>query len=76
MTTLLPSVGARFKKWECCTTILPKCQPIPKLHHNTQEKNKKNPKITKIMEAAGRGPLTGQSSPAYWASSWLPRIID
>jgi hypothetical protein len=20
----LPSVGARFKKWECCTSILPK----------------------------------------------------
>jgi hypothetical protein len=25
----LPSVGARFKKWACCTTILPKCQAHP-----------------------------------------------
>jgi hypothetical protein len=22
----LPSVGAKFKKWKCCTPILPKCQ--------------------------------------------------
>jgi hypothetical protein len=25
----LPSVGTRFKKWECYTSILPKCQAHP-----------------------------------------------
>jgi hypothetical protein len=24
-----PSVGASFKKWGCCTPILPKCQEVP-----------------------------------------------
>jgi hypothetical protein len=31
----LPSVGESFKKWECCTPILPKCQGHL---HNTKKK--------------------------------------
>jgi hypothetical protein len=40
----LPSVGASFKKWECCTPILPECQAH---FHNTKKKSEKNSKIVK-----------------------------
>jgi hypothetical protein len=39
-----PIVGARFKKWNCCTPIFPKCQAHP---HNTKKKVEKNAKIAK-----------------------------
>jgi hypothetical protein len=40
----LPSIGASFKKWECYTPILPKCQVHP---HNTKKRGKKNAKNAK-----------------------------
>jgi hypothetical protein len=47
--TLL-NIGASFKKWECCTPILPKCQVDP---HNTKEKEvKENAKIAKKRRLA------------------------
>jgi hypothetical protein len=33
----LPRVGASFKKWRCCTSILPKCEEGP---HNSKKKKK------------------------------------
>jgi hypothetical protein len=36
----LPSVGASFKKWGCCTHILPKALAHPPNFQN--KKNKKN----------------------------------
>jgi hypothetical protein len=39
----LPSVEVTFKKWGCCTPILPKCQEVP---HNSKNKNK-NKKLSK-----------------------------
>jgi hypothetical protein len=37
--TLL-SIGARFKKWKCCTSILPKC-PSPNILITSKKKKKK-----------------------------------
>jgi hypothetical protein len=46
--TLL-SIGARFKKWGCCTPILPKCQAHP---HKTKKKWRKIQKLPKKRELA------------------------
>jgi hypothetical protein len=35
----LPSVGASFKIWGCCTPILPKCQEVP---YNSKKQKKNN----------------------------------
>jgi hypothetical protein len=40
----LPNVGARFKKWECCTSILPKYQAHPQTSSQYQNKFKKKKK--------------------------------
>jgi hypothetical protein len=40
----LPNVGASFKKWECCTPIVPKCQAHL---YNTKNKMKNIPKMLK-----------------------------
>jgi hypothetical protein len=40
----LPNVGASFKKWDCCTHILPKCEAHP---HNTKKKWEKMSKMPK-----------------------------
>jgi hypothetical protein len=51
-------VGASFKKWECCTPILPKCQAHL---HNAKKKGKKNPILPKkggqptVFQTAGLG---------------------
>jgi hypothetical protein len=44
----LPSVGASFKKWECFTPILSKCQAHP---HYTRKKKLK--KILKLWKKGG-----------------------
>jgi hypothetical protein len=51
----LPSVGARFKKWECCTPILPKCQAHPQLPQKTKkiQKNSKKGGQPTICGTAG-----------------------
>jgi hypothetical protein len=41
----LPSVRASFKRWGCCTPILPNPKPILKLPYNTKKKSEKNSKI-------------------------------
>jgi hypothetical protein len=41
----LPSIRASFKKWGCCTPILPKCQEVP---HNSKQKKIKIKKIKKF----------------------------
>jgi hypothetical protein len=45
----LPSVWASFKKWECCTPILPKFQTHL---HNTKKEKKK---IMQEMQKKGDG---------------------
>jgi hypothetical protein len=45
----LPSVGASFKKWECCTPILPKSHA----HLHNTKKSGKNAKIAKKKRGGG-----------------------
>jgi hypothetical protein len=58
----LPSVGATFKKWGCCTPTLPKCHDVP---HNSKRKQKKKSKKLKIVMrqwdrlVVARWPCTG-----------------
>jgi hypothetical protein len=44
----LPNVGASFKKWGCCTLILPRCHAHPATSSRFQKKNIKNPKNPKV----------------------------
>jgi hypothetical protein len=48
----LPSVGACFKKWGCCTPILPKCHAHPPIYSRFQKKKFKNPKVGILFQNA------------------------
>jgi hypothetical protein len=66
----LPSVGASFKKWGCCTPILLRCQAHL---HNTKKKGKK--KNAKKRGVAGKGPhsvkLRAVASRPWSPNCWL-----
>jgi hypothetical protein len=49
---ILLRIGARFKKWECCTSILPKCQAH--LQTSSQHQKKKMKKKPNSEEKNGK----------------------
>jgi hypothetical protein len=61
----LPSVGARFKKWECCTPILPKCQAHPQ---TSLEYFKKFKKIQKIGKRGANPQSVGMQARGWQAT--------
>jgi hypothetical protein len=67
----LPSVGTRFKKWNCCRSILPKCQIYPQ---TSLEK-----KIKKLKATGGKlaGGVACSLSGCGWrvAWPWLSSIV-
>jgi hypothetical protein len=69
----LPSVGACFKKWGCCTSILPKCQEV--LQNSPQKKIKKI-KIRRLDGTRGlrRGRQATSGRPL--AAAWAPFVIQ
>jgi hypothetical protein len=87
---ILPSVGASFKKWGCCTPILPKCQELP---HNTQKRSIKKyqkiwkeganpqsdrPRATAKAQLLVAGPLfsTAASSFPSFCPHFFPHVVN
>jgi hypothetical protein len=64
----LPSVGAMFKKWECCTPILPKCHIHP--HNTNKKKVNKNPNIAKKKGVAEKACSLADYGPRSVGNRW------